>query len=136
MIFSRIFTFKNQQISQTSQHSFCNLFHSLKSLCSMIFFTKIIFKCNYAGNQRKFIFCLTIPFLSLMSQCNCVIRESPSKPIEYFLRQLFWLLYQGFWLVIAAKCPGASPVLAPPHVHPGFSKFIQGSFMYFSRVSH
>ena len=26
-----------------------------------------------------------------MSQCNCVIRESPSEPIEYFLRQLFWL---------------------------------------------
>ena len=63
-IFCGIFPLKNPQISQRCQHPFWKLVYSLKVLCIGICY-QIIFKCNWARNQRKLQFCLTTPFLSI-----------------------------------------------------------------------
>ena len=57
-----IFPLKNLWISQRSQHIFKKLvdLYSLTMLCVVICY-QFIFKCNWAGNQRKLQFCLTTP---------------------------------------------------------------------------
>ena len=64
------FPLKNPQISQRSQHPFLKLVYSLKVLYVGICY-QIIFKCNWARNQRKLQFCLTTSFLSISNSDMC-----------------------------------------------------------------
>ena len=61
-----------------------------------------------------------------MSQCNCVIRESPCEPIEYFLRQLFWLSLRPIEGQMAlddeitpSAIGSACLYIQGPEIHPG-----------------